>query len=51
MLYEPGTDLAAVAAAVEAITGEGKTVSAQRALPPKLRFREQCRLNQEGEVC
>ena len=51
LLYEPGTDPAAVAAAVEAITGEGKTVSAQRAVPPKLRFREQRRLNQEGEVC
>lgn len=51
LLYESGTDPAAVAAAVEAIAGEGKTVSAQRAVPPKLRFREQRRLNEEGKVC
>ena len=51
LLYEAGTDPAAVAAAVEQLTNQGKTVSAQRAQPAKLRFREMLRLGKDGTVC
>lgn len=51
LLYEPDTDPAAVAAQVQRLTSEGRTVSAQRAVPPKLRCREIIRLDKEGKVC
>jgi len=51
LLYEPGTDPAEVAALVRKLAEEGKTVSAQRSVPPKLRCREILRMNKEGSVC
>ena len=51
LIYEPGTDPAEVAALVRKLAEEGKTVSAQRSVPPKLRCREILRMNKEGSVC
>lgn len=51
LVYETGTDPAAVAALVQRMASEGKTVSAQRAVPPKLRCREILRMSKEGTVC
>ena len=51
LLYGQDCDPAAVAAAVAALTGEGKTVSAQRSMPPKLRCREVRKLGKEGTLC
>ena len=44
LLYGNDTPCAAVADAVARLTGEGKTVSAQREIPPKLRYRELIRI-------
>lgn len=51
LLYEPGTPPAAVAAAVQRLRAEGKSVSAQKAVPPKLRYQECVRLDKEGKPC
>ena len=51
LIYDEGTDLGAVSQAVEQLISEGKTVSAQRAVPPALRCREILRLGKEGIVC
>ena len=51
LVYDAGTDLDAVSQAVETLISEGKTVSAQRAVPPALRCREILRLGKEGMVC
>ena len=40
---------AAVTAKVTALRAEGKTVSAQRAIPEKLRYATLCDLRKEGE--
>lgn len=40
LLYSDGDDVSAVAAAAESYAAEGKTVSAQKAVPSKLRYRE-----------
>ena len=51
LLYENETPAAAVAAAVQKLRAEGKSVSAQKAAPPKLRYQECIRLNKEGKPC
>lgn len=51
LLYGADTDKRAVAQAVAALTGQGMTVSAQRNIPQKLRFRQQMTLSKEGTVC
>ena len=51
LVYDAGTYLDAVSQAVETLISEGKTVSAQRAVPPALRCREILRLGKEGMVC
>ena len=51
LLYENETPAAAVAAAVQKLRAEGRSVSAQKAVPPKLRYQECIRLNKEGKPC
>ena len=51
LLYEEGTDYLAVAKAVSALTSVGKTVCAQKATPPKLRYRKLMKLSKEGALC
>nr|MBQ8245439.1 ATP phosphoribosyltransferase regulatory subunit [Oscillospiraceae bacterium] len=48
LLYD---DPAAVPAAVEALTADGKTVSAQKAVPDRLRYREVLDLRKEAAKC
>ena len=48
LLYD---DPAAVPAAVEKLTAAGKTVSAQKAVPDRLRYREVLDLRKEAPVC
>ena len=48
LLYD---DPAGVCAAVEALVSAGKTVSAQKAIPHRLRYREVLDLRKEGRVC
>lgn len=40
LLYDTAADMQAVAQAVTALTAEGKTVSAQKSIPAKLRYRQ-----------
>ena len=49
LLYEADADKAALAARVAALTSQGKTVSAQKQIPAKLRYRELVKL--EDTVC
>ncbi|MBQ7802008.1 MAG: ATP phosphoribosyltransferase regulatory subunit [Oscillospiraceae bacterium] len=51
LLYGAETDPAAVAEAAARLIAEGKTVSAQKAIPPKLRHRELLDLRKEGAPC
>ena len=51
LLYDDHADKKAVAQAVAALTGQGMTVSAQRSIPQKLRYRRQMTLSKEGTVC
>ena len=51
LVYDPQTDKAALAAAVAELTGQGKTVSAQKAIPQKLRYRQKLTLTKEGTIC
>jgi len=51
LLYDETVEAAGVRDAVQRLIGEGKTVSAQRAVPEKLRFRELLRLGKEDSVC
>lgn len=48
LLYD---DAAGVPAAVESLVAAGKTVSAQKAVPDRLRYREVLDLRKEGAVC
>ena len=48
VLYDAATPTAAVTATVNALRAEGKTVSAQRAIPEKLRYATLCDLRKEG---
>ncbi len=49
LLYDADTDPALLAAAVAELIGNGRSVTAQRSLPEKLKYRRLLRL-QEGEV-
>ena len=51
LVYEADTPKAAVAAQVAKLTQEGKTVSAQKNIPQKLRYQQLLRLSKEGKVC
>lgn len=51
LLYEEDTDKLAVAKAVAELTSAGKTVSAQKSTPPKLRYRALMKLSKEGALC
>ena len=51
LVYESDTPKAAVAAQVAKLTQEGKTVSAQKNIPQKLRYQQLLRLSKEGKVC
>ena len=51
LLYDSDTASKTVADAVSKLIREGKTVSAQKAVPPKLRFRERIDLGKEGSEC
>ncbi len=48
VLYDATTPAATVTAKVDALRAEGKTVSAQRAIPEKLRYATLCDLRKEG---
>lgn len=48
LLYSPGADPAAVAAEVRRLTEAGKSVSAQKAVPPRFRYGELVRLEEES---
>ncbi len=48
VLYDAATPTATVTAEVAALRAEGKTVSAQRAIPEKLRYATLCDLRKEG---
>ena len=43
--------MAELTAAVQKLRAEGRSVSAQKAVPPKLRYQECIRLNKEGKPC
>lgn len=49
LLYKEEDDRAALAAAVRELVQSGKSVSVQKAVPPKLRFREQMTLQGKGD--
>ena len=51
LIYEEDTEKAAVAKAVSALTSVGKTVSAQKSIPQKLRYRKLMKLSKEGALC
>ena len=51
LLYDPASPWAAVAEAVEALIRQGRTVCAQKSIPPKLRYREIRTLGKEGPAC
>ena len=51
LLYEADTDKLAVAKAVSALTSVGKTVSTQKSIPQKLRYRKLMKLTKEGTLC
>ena len=48
LLYDADANVASVTKAIKALTRAGKTVSAQRALPEKLRYRELLKLTDKG---
>lgn len=51
LLYDPAARWGAVSETVERLIAEGKTVCAQKCIPPKLRYREIVKLGKEGDVC
>ncbi|MBR4108817.1 MAG: ATP phosphoribosyltransferase regulatory subunit [Oscillospiraceae bacterium] len=51
LLYDADTDKMALAKAVTELTSQGKTVSTQKAIPQKLRYRQLLKLNKEGALC
>ena len=51
LLYDAASEKTAVAKTVAALTSQGKTVSAQKSIPQKLRYRQLLQLKKEGEVC
>lgn len=51
LLYGPDADILTVAKAVAELTGQGKTVSTQKSIPQKLRYRQLLQLSKEGVLC
>lgn len=51
LLYDADDDKTAVAKAVAELTGQGKTVSTQKSVPQKLRYRQLLQMSKEGTVC
>ena len=51
LIYEEDTPKTAVMLTVSRLTFEGNTVTAQKNIPPKLRYRQLLRLNEEGKLC
>ena len=51
LIYEENTCSGLVSRIVEQLIAAGKTVSAQKQIPAKLRYRELIRLGKDGEVC
>ena len=51
LLYGADTDILSVTRAVTELTGKGMTVSAQKSIPQKLRYRQLLRLSKEGTLC
>lgn len=51
LVYDEGIDSSLVCRTVERLIGQGKTVSAQKQIPPKLRYRERIFLGKDGEIC
>lgn len=51
LVYDARTDKLDVARAVAGLTAQGKTVSTQKCIPPKLRYRELLKLSKEEASC
>ena len=51
LLYDAAADKTAVAKIVAELTAQGKTVSTQKSIPQKLRYRQLLQLTKEGTVC
>lgn len=51
LLIYGDTDQALVAKTVAELVGQGKTVSAQKSIPQKLRYRQLVKLSKEGAIC
>ncbi|MBR2937157.1 MAG: ATP phosphoribosyltransferase regulatory subunit [Oscillospiraceae bacterium] len=51
LVYAEDTDKMAVAKAVAELTSQGKTVSTQKSIPEKLRYRQILKLTKEGALC
>ncbi len=48
VLYDENTDLKLLKGAVEKLTNEGKSVTAQKCVPDKLRYRQLLKINERG---
>lgn len=51
LIYDADTGKHAVAKTVAELTAQGKTVSAQKSIPLKLRYRQLLKLSKEGTLC
>ena len=51
LVYEEDTPKCAVAKVIAQLTQEGRAVTAQRNIPPKLRYRQLMKLSKEGSLC
>jgi len=51
LLYDENADTLSVAKAAAELTGKGMTVSTQKSIPQKLRYRQLLQLSKEGSLC
>ena len=51
LIYDAATDKSIVAKTVAELTATGKTVSTQKSIPEKLRYRQLLNLSKEGALC
>ena len=51
LVYEAGTPARAVAQVVAQLTAAGETITAQKSIPQKLRYRRLVKLTKEGTLC
>ena len=51
LIYDADADKLALAKAVAELTAQGKTVSTQKSIPEKLRYRQLLKLTKEGALC